>query len=157
MKVLRSALIAAAFALPVAFQAPAAVAAPNVLGPNGYIFTPDGFTTPGGCIAVGYHHAEGDLFTRIRRTDETPVVSFDRPDINATTLNIGIGNRLEIGATAFNTGDRRIVVNEHGKAEVVGGTQPLVNAKLSLLSPRSPIQPVGGVIDALDYVDVTPY
>src|SRR5437773_431643 len=103
MKVLRSALIAAAIALPVASQAPA-MAAPSVLGPNGYIFTPDGFTTPGGCIAFGYHHAEGDLFPFISGTREEPRVSFHRPDINAEALNFGIGNRLEIGATAFSSG-----------------------------------------------------
>ena len=77
--------------------------------------------------------------------------------VNAEVLNIGIGNRLEIGATAFSSGPRRLFVNNEGDREIVGGTQPLVNAKLSLLSPRSPIQLVGGVIDALDYVERTPY
>jgi len=153
MKGLRSALIAAAIALP-----GSAMAAPSVLGPNGYIFTPDGFTTPGGCIAFGYHHADGDLFTEIRTNPQgVPFARLDRPDVNAEVLNIGIGNRLEIGATAFSSGPHRLFVNGEGDTEVVGGTEPLVNAKLSLLSPRSPIQVVGGVIDALDYVERTPY
>ena len=152
MKVLRSALIAAAIALP-----GSAMAAPSVLGPNGYIFTPDGFTTPGGCIAFGYHHAEGDLFPFVSGDREAPRVSFHRPDINAEALNFGIGNRLEIGATAFSSGEHRIFVNEENDAELIGGTVPLVNAKLALLSPRSPVQLVGGVIDALDYLERTAY
>src|SRR5215471_9052615 len=113
MKVLRNALIAAAIALPAALQAPA-MAAPSVLGPNGYIFTPDGLTTPGGCIAFGYHHAEGDLFPFVNTTHNGPSVAFHRPDVNAEALNFGIGYRLELGATAFGNGKHRIFVGENG-------------------------------------------
>src|SRR5205823_3907868 len=87
-----------------------------------------------------------------------PSVAFRRPDVDAEVLNIGIGNRLEIGATAFSSGEHRIFVGENGgEAEEIGGTNPLVNAKLALLSPRSPVQLVGGVIDALDFVQRTAY
>jgi hypothetical protein len=154
MKILRSALIAAAVLVPGAAMAEP----PSVLGPSGYIFTPDGFVTPAGCVAIGYHHTDGDPHVFIRPAAGGGIrAAVVTPDVNAYKLNVGIGNRLELGMTAINTGEFTVRTNAAGLVSTTGGTNFLANGKLSLLPPKSAFQVVGGVIDAFDEFQRTAY
>src|SRR5262249_49271840 len=114
----------------------AALAAPSVLGPNGYIFTPDGLTTPAWCAAVGYLHAEGNP-QPIPRPGVPPRIVGQHPDVNALTLNVGFGNRLEMGLAHTDTGEPRFILRGPGAGKAAGGDNFLWNAKLSLLPPQN--------------------
>lgn len=158
MKILKGALLLAAGGGLLGGLSGAAQAAPSILGPSGYLWTPNEMTVPGRCVALGYHHAEGELYPVLRAggAGRVRLVS-KRPDVNAYKLNLGIGNRLEVGVTALNTGEQRVVLGGPFTGRTVGGTTPMLNGKVSVLPPTFPAQAVVGVIDAFDSVQRTPY
>jgi hypothetical protein len=133
----------------------AADAAPGVLGPTGYIYTPDAAVTGAGGVAFGYHHAFGD-------PQQIPVPGGGRrthqPGLHTFGINFGVGNRLEIGGALLHTNDRRELVDP-AEADLhrIDGEEWLLNGKLALLRPGGRFQLVAGVIDALNEFRRTPY
>src|SRR5581483_11539750 len=117
------------------------------------MFTPDGFTTPGGCASLAFHFAEGDK-QLILRSGLPPRPVTEHPDVNTVALNLGVGNRFEIGFARENTGERRTILPQNRS---VGGPAWVMNMKLAMLPPRSPVQAVVGVIDATNTLQQTPY
>src|SRR5262249_11168039 len=152
MKVLRNALIAASVLVP-----GSAMAAPNILGQSGYLYTPDGTVLGNGCVDVGYHHAKGDPQIFLRPGIEVPRPVIRAANVNSYHVAVGIANHLELGLTAFNTGESDIVRISPNAITTEGGTSFLANAKLALLKPTSPIQIVGGVVDAFDTLQRSAY
>jgi hypothetical protein len=127
MKILATAVLAAAaIAVPVG----SAMAAPNYLGPSGYMLTPDASVTPNMCFNAGYHYISDNNSRRTLVPGFSPIHSF--------AGNLGIGNFLEIG------GSHLLFSN----AQALDTTW--LNAKASVLGPNSPFQLAGGVMDALD-------
>jgi hypothetical protein len=153
LKILRSAVFAVAG---LAGLPAVATAAPSILGPNGYLFTPDGNTTPGGCVVFGIHHAEGDPQS-ITRPGLPPHVVVKRPNVNAFNFNLGLGNRVELGFSRVSTAEKRFILVGPGAGREAGGQHWLLNGKFALLPPKSPFHLVAGMIDALDSIDRTPY
>src|SRR5262249_6655324 len=100
-----------------------------------------------------YHFAEGDL-QHILRSGSPPRLISDHPAVNTFALNVGLGNRVEIGMARVNTGERRVLLPEN---QAVGGTSWIMNMKVALLPPRSPFHLVGGAIDVTNSLQRTPY
>jgi hypothetical protein len=158
MKSLKRALLAAAGSGLLAGLCGTAQAAPSILGPSGYLWTPNEMTVQGRCVAAGYHHAEGELYPILRQGAQGRVrLVGQRPDVNAYKVNVGIGNRAELGVTAINTGETRVVLGGPFTGRTVGGTSAMFNGKVSLLPRPWPLDAVVGVIDAFGSVERTPY
>jgi len=147
-------MIAAAVLVPGAAMADA----PNILGQSGYLYTPDGTVMGSGCVAVGYHHAKGDpqIFLRPAAGGGVRAVVVS-PNVNSYHLTVGIANHLELGLTAFNTGEADTIRISPNTITTEGGTSFLANAKVALLKPTSPVQIAGGVVDAFDTLQRTAY
>ncbi len=139
MKILRTMLIAGLALLP-----GAAMAAPNLLGPSGYFFTPDSVVLPRDCVNLGYHHFEVD---EVARRQGLRRVTFTAPDVNAYKLNYGLFDRLEVG----------LAYVDHN----LDGDQTLLNAKYAILQEKEPqdadLELVVGIMDATDSFSQTPY
>lgn len=119
-----------------------ALAAPSVLGPSGYIFTPDDTTLPKGCITFGYHQFD-----------------LSNPggwDTNSYVLGAGLSDRTELTITDFDhvLGTPRPNLHRFGTNNLVTG-----NLKLSAIpeTERRHFNIIAGVTDFADTIKVTPY
>jgi hypothetical protein len=133
------------------------MAAPNILGQSGYLYTPDGTVLGNMCVDVGYHHAKGDPQIFLRPGIEVPRPVIRAANVNSYHVAVGIANHLELGLTAFNTGESDVVRISPNAITTEGGTSFLANGKVALLKPTSPIQIVGGVVDAFDTLQRSAY
>jgi hypothetical protein len=135
-----------------------AMAAPNILGQSGYLYTPDGTILGSGCVSVGYHHAKGDPQIYLRPAAGGGVRAVvKQPNVNSYHLGVGLFNHLEVGFTALNTGEDGTVRISPNAITTEGGTSYLANAKLSLLKPTSNVQLVAGVVDGFDTIQRSAY
>jgi hypothetical protein len=98
-----------------------AAAAPTILGPTGFIVTPDCNVVRHGVASVGYHYLN-------------PGTLGPNPSSLGKT-NVGIGDHFEVGGTFVGTS------GPSGPSGVWG------NAKASLYAPDNWIQLAGGVLD----------
>lgn len=130
MKTVRSLLAASALLL----VPGAAMAAPNFIGPSGFILTPDATVTPAGCFNLGYHYL--NIGTQRDRRE-----GIGCPDVSTIAGNLGVANHFEIGGNWLE-------VNGVPQADAAW-----LNMKAEVLGPKSPIQLAGGVMDALDESD----
>jgi hypothetical protein len=135
-----------------------AMAAPNIMGQSGYLYTPDGNVLGSGCVSVGYHHAKGDPQIFLRPAAGGGVrAAVVTPNVNSYHLSVGAFNHLELGLTAFNTGEDGVVRISPNTITTEGGTSYLANAKVALFKPTSNIQLVGGVVDGFDTIQRSGY
>lgn len=98
-----------------------AEAAPTVLGPTGFILTPDCNVVRHGVVNVGYHYLN-------------PGTLGPNPS-SLGKINAGVGDHLELGGTFVGTS------GPTGPSGVWG------NAKVSLYKPDNWVQVAGGVLD----------
>lgn len=139
MTIVRNAVAASLLAGALAALPGAASAAPNFIGPSGFIMTPDAMVVGAGCANVGYHYFNLD---RREVIDFAPLTA---PDFDTIEGNVGVTHYFEIGGTGFQL---------HRNDSDYRGW---LNAKASPLPAKSPVQIAGGVIDALQATRRTEY
>jgi hypothetical protein len=157
MRTLRSLLAASAIAGGLAVLPGAASAAPGILGPSGYFFTPDATILPKGCIAPAWHHFHGEV---ARGMPEQLQRRFPPDwDMNAYSINAGLSCRTEIGATFIDNLPQLRINKINGKRTFDKHDETIFNLKFNVFAnPEDrPVNVTLGVMDAANSVHVTPY
>jgi hypothetical protein len=106
---------------------------PSILGPTGYILTPNAEIAGGGetnfAMAFGYDLVDNDS-------------AFSGPNVNYYKVNMGLFKHLEVGGTFTH-------INGFGTFDTA-----YLNAKANILKPCGPFQLAGGVIDGFDTANI---
>jgi hypothetical protein len=106
---------------------------PSILGPTGYILTPNAEIAGGGetnfAMAFGYDLVDNDS-------------AFSGPNVNYYKVNMGLFKHLEVGGTFTH-------INGFGTFDTA-----YLNAKANIFKPCSFFQLAGGAIDAADTANI---